>query len=321
MLSIAQKLILATLLTWPLLCGLASAQTFFLPNGAVAHQVTTTSNAQALTASCDPSVGVTEWDFLLSHSFTAPTITFGAGCRNSQQLIVRVIQDATGGIAPSLAAASGVTISWQANGGSQPSLTTTANAADLMRFTLSTYPSGTNLILTSWLPNTVPSLAAVGSPCTNQVVTALGSTGPTCSTVTSADVDTSVGTNVFNVSTPTNFGTPITGPVTIVANTAATEALTITTAGTISTLGVGCSAVANTATVTINYTSPNGSAKTATPTALSITGNGPLTTQQLNSTPIVVGAGTAITYSIASNLGSGGCTTTPQYTFYFHTSL
>jgi len=81
------------------------------------------------------------------------------------------------------------------------------------------------------------------------------------------------------------------------------------------TLGVGCSASSNSAVASLSWTDPNGNAETANFSTLSFTGNGSLTTAATSSS-LQVSVGltpAAINYSVASTLGSTGCSTTPQY--------
>jgi hypothetical protein len=144
------------------------------------HQVTTSSGYQALSATCDAGYPRTEWDFVMDHQFTAPTITIGGNCAQGQELIVDVFQDSGGGITPTLAAASGYTFNWQATGGTQPTITTMPNAQDGLKFQLSTYPAGNNLILWAWLPNTAPAYIAPGSCPASQFVTAVTTNGVIC---------------------------------------------------------------------------------------------------------------------------------------------
>lgn len=163
-------------------------------SGPATHQVTTSGNAQAITASCDSGQTVTEWDIILTSSFTAPTITIGGSCAQAQQIIVDTIQDSTGGITPILAAASTYSFNWQAFGGSQPPATTTNNARDWYFFTNSTYATGKNLVLTGWLPNTIPNYATAGTCSANQYATATSSSGVTCAQVANTQV-TGLGTS------------------------------------------------------------------------------------------------------------------------------
>jgi hypothetical protein len=171
-------------------CQLTYNGTSWMPaGGAVAngglvalptHQVTTSRSAQVLSATCDASYPMTEWDFVMNHQFSAPTITIGGNCAQEQQLIVDVLQDSVGGITPMLSAASGYAFNWQATGGILPTITTTPNAQDGLKFQLSTYPSGDNLILWAWLPNTAPVYAAPGTCPSGQFVTGTTASGVTC---------------------------------------------------------------------------------------------------------------------------------------------
>jgi hypothetical protein len=144
------------------------------------HQVTTSSNGQALSAKCDSRYPLTEWDFAINHQFTPPTITIGGNCAQEQQLIIDILQDSVGGITPMLKPASGYAFNWQATGGIQPTLTTAPNAQDGLKFQLSTYPSGNNLILWAWLPNTAPIYAVPGTCPAGQFVTGITPQGVTC---------------------------------------------------------------------------------------------------------------------------------------------
>jgi hypothetical protein len=103
-----------------------------------------------------------EWEIVMNQQYTAPTITIGGNCAQSQELIVDILQDAIGGRPPMLKAASGYMFNWQATGGIQPTVTTVTNGRDGFKFQLSTYPTGNNLILWAWLPTTAPSYAAPG---------------------------------------------------------------------------------------------------------------------------------------------------------------
>jgi hypothetical protein len=171
-------------------CQLTYNGTSWMPaGGAVAngglvalptHQVTTSRSAQVLSATCDARYPMTEWDFMMNHQFSAPTITIGGNCSQEQQLIVDVLQDSVGGITPMLSAASGYAFNWQATGGILPTITTTPNAQDGLKFQLSTYPSGDNLILWAWLPNTAPVYAAPGTCPSGQFVTGTTASGVIC---------------------------------------------------------------------------------------------------------------------------------------------
>jgi hypothetical protein len=144
------------------------------------HQVTTSRSSQVLSATCDTNYPMTEWDFVMNHQFLAPTITVGGNCTQEQQLIIDVLQDSVGGITPTFSAASGYTFNWQATGGTQPTITTTPKAQDGLKFQLSTYPSGNNLILWAWLPSTTPVYAAPGTCPAGQFVTGTTPSGVTC---------------------------------------------------------------------------------------------------------------------------------------------
>jgi hypothetical protein len=148
------------------------------------HQVTTSKYSQAVSATCDVGYPRTEWDFVMGHPLPAPpigpTITIGGNCAQGQELIVDILQDSTGGVTPTFTAASGYTLNWQATGGTQPTITTAPNAQDGLKFQLSTYPSGNNLILWAWLPNTAPNYIAPGSCPAGQFVTATTTNGVIC---------------------------------------------------------------------------------------------------------------------------------------------
>jgi hypothetical protein len=171
-------------------CQLIYSRTTWMPAGGAAasqglpqlptHQVTTLMRSQALSATCDVGYPRTEWDFLMNHQFLAPTISIGGNCAQGQELIVNVFQDSGGGITPTLTAASGYAFNWQATGGAQPTITTMPDAQDGLKFQLSTYPSGKNLILWAWLPNTAPAYIAPASCPAGQFVTATTSNGVIC---------------------------------------------------------------------------------------------------------------------------------------------
>jgi hypothetical protein len=116
----------------------------------------------------------------MNYQYATPTITIGANCAQGQQLIVDIIQDSVRGVTPTLTAAPGYTIAWQATGGTQPAITAVPNAQDGFRFQLSTYPAGNNLILWTWLPNTAPTYAVSGTCPVGQFVTATMTTGVVC---------------------------------------------------------------------------------------------------------------------------------------------
>jgi hypothetical protein len=148
------------------------------------HQVTTSANGQTITAACDTTYPVTEWDILASHSFTAPTIKVGGSCAQGQILKLVLMQDTTGGITPTVTGDTGVTVNYQANGGTQPTITTSANARDWWTFSDNTYPSGDNLVLTNFLPTT-PTVLAAAQTCTPpQVLDAVDPTGASANCVT-----------------------------------------------------------------------------------------------------------------------------------------
>lgn len=118
--------------------------------------VVISSNAQAVPVTCSSGYSVTQYDIYLVSTYTAPTVTFTA-CAAGQSLAVNFIQDNTGGITPTIAAAGGTSILWQANGGTQPTITTANNAVDWWFFKERNQPSGSNLTLAGLLLNTVPS--------------------------------------------------------------------------------------------------------------------------------------------------------------------
>ena len=130
-----------------------------------------------------------------------------------------------------------------------------------------------------------------------------------------------VGALALQTSAPTNFGTAL-GAQTLVASVPQTGNVSVELTTVQSLAGVGCGAGTNTATPTISWTAPGGSAQSCSAScanALSISANGSVdngaTTVSLN-TSVLAKAGTAITYTTASVLNSAGCSTVPQYTVY-----
>lgn len=107
-----------------------------------------------------------------------------------------------------------------------------------------------------------------------------------------------------NLSTQTISAFAPTGPVTINLNLIQ------------STLGVGCGAGTNTVTPTIAWTGPGGTSETLALSALSISANGTLDTNQNDSVTISAEVATKITYTTVGSLTSTGCSTTPKYTVY-----
>lgn len=119
----------------------------------------------------------------------------------------------------------------------------------------------------------------------------------------------------------TNFGTAIATAVNVVSSvsgSAPTGAVVHVSINAVqTTLGVGCGAGTNTATPTLAWKGPGGTSETLAMTALSISANGTLDTNQNAAVDIAVQMGSAITFTTASTLASTGCTTTPQYTIYW----
>jgi hypothetical protein len=115
-------------------------------------------------------------------------------------------------------------------------------------------------------------------------------------------------------SAATNFGTAIGTAQTIVASAAAAVPYTISFYTWQSLAGASCGAGTNTATVTLAWTGPGGSSETLALTALSISANGALDSNQTQTVTITPSVGTAITYTVASTLASTGCSPVPQYT-------
>jgi hypothetical protein len=116
--------------------------------------------------------------------------------------------------------------------------------------------------------------------------------------------------------TATNFGTAI-GSTALIPNVPYTMPINISVTTRQITAGVSCAAGTNTATPTITYTQPGGTAGTISPTVLSISANGVLdsgagATQTFSFT---AKPGTAVNFSVASALASTGCSPTPQYAF------
>lgn len=119
-------------------------------------------------------------------------------------------------------------------------------------------------------------------------------------------------------SATTNFGTNLTTQ-TIVASVPVTGMVIIYTQAVTTTIGVGCSAATNSVTGTYSFTAPSGAVvSTLGINGLSFSGNGIVDIGSSGSGVdfIVAKAGTAITYTATSSLGSTGCTTVPQYTIY-----
>jgi len=85
------------------------------------------------------------------------------------------------------------------------------------------------------------------------------------------------------------------------------------------TLGTTCGAGSNTATPTVAWTGPGGTAETLAGTALSESANGTLDTNQSDEFTMAVQMGSAVKVSVASSLASSGCTIVPQYTVFWRT--
>ena len=115
-------------------------------------------------------------------------------------------------------------------------------------------------------------------------------------------------------STATNFGTAI-GSTNVIASVLATGVYNVGGSAYVSTAGVGCSSATNAATVTWAWTDATGTSQTVTGPLVSVTGNSALgATTVSGPLSIVAEAGTALSYSVTSTLGSTGCSTTPKYT-------
>lgn len=122
-------------------------------------------------------------------------------------------------------------------------------------------------------------------------------------------------------STATNFGVALSNQ-TIIASMPSTGPVSVMAQAIQTTVGVGCSAVTNSVTPSISFTAPGGTVESYAPGSLglSFSGNGTIdqgdTPNLTAPTQFVAKAGTAITFTTASTLGSTGCTTVPQYTFF-----
>ena len=115
-------------------------------------------------------------------------------------------------------------------------------------------------------------------------------------------------------SAATNFGTAISS-TNVIASVPVTGVYNVSGSTYVSTAGVGCSAATNSATVTWAWTDATGTSQTASGPLVSVTGNStPGATTVSGPLAIVAQTGTAISYSVASTLGSTGCSTTPKYT-------
>lgn len=121
--------------------------------------------------------------------------------------------------------------------------------------------------------------------------------------------------NALITTAATNFGTALTAQ-TIIASSPLTGSLTVNLNVIQSLLGASCGAGTNTATPTLNWTGPGGTAESAALSALSISANGALDSFQNDTITIAVKAATAVTFTVASALGSAGCAPVPQYTVY-----
>lgn len=137
-----------------------------------------------------------------------------------------------------------------------------------------------------------------------------GGAGYVDNTIQSADLPFGV-----QVSAATNFGTNLTAQ-TVVASVPVTGIVEVFTQPIVSQIGAGCSAgTNNVSAVTLSWTAPGGTVETlASGTPISFTGNGVLDNpggvQMSNngqSFSIAAKAGTAITYTTTSALGSTGC--------------
>lgn len=122
-------------------------------------------------------------------------------------------------------------------------------------------------------------------------------------------------------SAATNFGAALSAQ-TIIASVPNTDTVRVTVLAVQTRVGVGCSASSNTVTPNVAWTGPGGTAQNGNLPLQGITGNGALDNGsglQAGSGGamiIVAKAGTAVTYTTASSLGSSGCSTTPQYTIF-----
>jgi hypothetical protein len=114
-------------------------------------------------------------------------------------------------------------------------------------------------------------------------------------------------------SAATTFGSAI-GSANLIASVPVTGVYSIGGSAYVSTAGAGCSSATNSATVTWAWTDATGTSQTTTGPLVSVTGNSTLgATTLANPLAIVAQAGSAISYSVASTLGSTGCSTTPKY--------
>jgi len=130
-----------------------------------------------------------------------------------------------------------------------------------------------------------------------------------------------VGSTNPQTSAATNFGVALSAQ-TVIASVPTSGPVTIQVIAVQSLAGVGCGAGTNTATPTVSWTSPGGTAESVSASAanqLSMSANGAVDTGAASVglvTSILAKAGTAVTYTTASVLASAGCSTTPQYTVY-----
>lgn len=155
---------------------------------------------------------------------------------------------------------------------------------------------------------TYSSTASVGAVVTtsNVTVTPLAASNPSYIKLPS------------QTSAATNFGVALAAQ-TVIPSVLASASSTVSVVAIQTLAGIGCSVATNTATPTVSWTAPGGTAESQAVTALSISGNGALDTgasSSITAFSFVAKAGTAVTYTSASVLASTGCTTTPQYTVF-----
>jgi hypothetical protein len=121
-------------------------------------------------------------------------------------------------------------------------------------------------------------------------------------------------------SAATNFGTTLAAQ-TIVPSVTVSGPLLVTAEALVTLVGAGCSVASNTVTVNLSWTAPGGTVEGSSWSATSISGNGSLDTGETTGqgpvvTAIRAKAGTAITYTTTTTLGSTGCSPIPQYTVF-----
>lgn len=180
---------------------------------------------------------------------------------------------------------------------------------------VSTGTSPFNITSTTLVPNlnvgTLDSVVVTGVPTPGQVPVATSGTAASWQTPTSGAGSAS------QISPATNFGTALPAQ-TVLGSVVATGEVDISISAVQTTLGVGCSSTGNNATPALQWTAPGGTAENTSLVTLTVTGNGTLDSGSFNgnAAKITAKAGTAITYTTTSSLGSTGCTTTPQYTVY-----